>query len=244
MLLQNNSHSRHRALQEDKGKLPMHQSTMPPSSHPQQQQQEELEHRAAAPMVNPNYYTKNSNSRQPTSDQPPPAAASTSSFASSASQAHPATPAGSSSLATSEPAIALITDTMMGHWLWKHPRHQGLLRASPPHQRYVWMHPYTRTLYWSTHAPGAPHRDVKTKSGKSPFNTLILHPHTHSLLLPIALIQDMKVVPNGTDQHLPASIQVTTSEGDMKLTAPDMETHATWVEVIPFFPRTHSFLSI
>lgn len=48
-----------------------------------------------------------------------------------------------------------------------------------------------------------------------------------------AYIEDMTVVPNHNQIDLPkVSINVSTSEGDMRLTAPDMDTHKTWVEVI------------
>ncbi|CAO3611389.1 unnamed protein product [Cunninghamella blakesleeana] len=117
-----------------------------------------------------------------------------------------------------EPTISLISETMMGHWLWKDPRHKRLIKSSnndaPSHQRFFWMHPYTRTLYWSTQAPGSSNKDIKTKS---------------------AYIEDMNVVPNHNQIDLPkVSINVSTSEGDMRLTAPDMDTHKTWVESLSY----------
>ena len=35
------------------------------------------------------------------------------------------------------------------------------------HRRYVWVHPYTKTIYWSQYNPGAEGtREQRAKSGK------------------------------------------------------------------------------
>ncbi|ORZ14479.1 meiotic cell cortex C-terminal pleckstrin homology-domain-containing protein [Absidia repens] len=241
-----------------KGKWPMNQPPSTPTPRQSHQSDSNVEtedsrhHHATSPThmarVNPNYFTKgndhgsndsyynNNNNISATGTGASAgagaagAAASTLSFASSQQQPQQTTYPNSSATNTAttsassplaEPTIALITDTMMGHWLRKSPRNSGLLRnpLAQPHQRYVWMHPYTRTLYWSTHAPGTPNRDGKTKS---------------------AFIESMKVVPN-PDEHLGSpqvSIQVSTSEGDMNLTAPDMNTHNTWAESLSYILST------
>ncbi|CAO3590592.1 unnamed protein product [Absidia cylindrospora] len=252
VLQQQNRGNSDRAIypENSKGKWPMNQAA-PSTPTPRQSDQSDSgvetedsrHHHATSPThmarVNPNYYTKGNdhgsndsyyNNNNSATGATAGAAASTLSFASSQQQpqqtAYPnssatttATTSAGSPLA--EPTIALITDTMMGHWLRKSPRNSGLLRnpLAQPHQRYVWMHPYTRTLYWSTHAPGTPNRDGKTKS---------------------AFIESMKVVPN-PDEHLGSpqvSIQVSTSEGDMNLTAPDMNTHNTWAESLSYILST------
>jgi hypothetical protein len=63
--------------------------------------------------------------------------------------------------------IGLITQTMIGDWLYKYTRKTvGNGISENRHQRYFWIHPYTRTLYWSTNAPGLNDHGGKAKSGK------------------------------------------------------------------------------
>ncbi|RJE24091.1 hypothetical protein PHISCL_03580 [Aspergillus sclerotialis] len=62
--------------------------------------------------------------------------------------------------------IQAITQTMIGEFLWKYTRKTvtGDM-SSTRHRRYFWVHPYTRTLYWSEHAPqSAGKAELKTKS--------------------------------------------------------------------------------
>lgn len=70
--------------------------------------------------------------------------------------------------ATTDPAmINLITQTMIGDWMYKYTRKAvGGGLSENRHQRYFWIHPYTRTLYWSTNAPGVDGNEAKAKSGK------------------------------------------------------------------------------
>ncbi|TPX14870.1 uncharacterized protein E0L32_004979 [Thyridium curvatum] len=50
--------------------------------------------------------------------------------------------------------IQAITQTMIGETLWKYTRKAGRGEMSGyRHQRYFWIHPYTRTLYWSERDP-------------------------------------------------------------------------------------------
>ncbi|KAI7849887.1 meiotic cell cortex C-terminal pleckstrin homology-domain-containing protein [Circinella umbellata] len=63
--------------------------------------------------------------------------------------------------------IGLITQTMIGDWLWKYTRKSvGDQLSDYRHKRYFWIHPYTRTLYWSVRAPGTHGDESKVKSGK------------------------------------------------------------------------------
>ncbi|SAM09468.1 hypothetical protein [Absidia glauca] len=64
--------------------------------------------------------------------------------------------------------ISAITQTMIGEWMWKHTRKQlGSGISVNKHKRFFWVHPYTRTLYWSTHEPGADADEAKAKSAPS-----------------------------------------------------------------------------
>ncbi|SPN99745.1 related to AMI1 protein [Cephalotrichum gorgonifer] len=50
--------------------------------------------------------------------------------------------------------IQAITQTMIGEFLWKYTRKTGRGEMSENrHRRYFWVHPYTRTLYWSDRDP-------------------------------------------------------------------------------------------
>jgi predicted nucleic acid-binding Zn-ribbon protein len=62
--------------------------------------------------------------------------------------------------------IQAITQTMIGEYLWKYTRKAGRGEMSEKrHRRYFWVHPYTRTLYWSERDPSnAGRSELRTKS--------------------------------------------------------------------------------
>ncbi|XP_044721887.1 PH domain-containing protein [Hirsutella rhossiliensis] len=62
--------------------------------------------------------------------------------------------------------IQAITQTMIGEFLWKYTRKPGRGEISENrHRRYFWVHPYTRTLYWSDRDPSTAGRtELKAKS--------------------------------------------------------------------------------
>ncbi|KAG5935027.1 hypothetical protein E4U53_000544 [Claviceps sorghi] len=62
--------------------------------------------------------------------------------------------------------IQAITQTMIGEFLWKYTRKTGRGELSENrHRRYFWVHPYTRTLYWSNSDPStAGKTELKAKS--------------------------------------------------------------------------------
>jgi hypothetical protein len=62
--------------------------------------------------------------------------------------------------------IQAITQTMIGEYLWKYTRKAGRGEMSEKrHRRYFWVHPYTRTLYWSDRDPSTAGRlELKAKS--------------------------------------------------------------------------------
>jgi hypothetical protein len=63
--------------------------------------------------------------------------------------------------------LGLLTQTMIGAWMWKYTRKTvGNGYSGKPHKRFCWIHPYTRTLYWSTAEPGVGEAESKAKSGK------------------------------------------------------------------------------
>lgn len=70
-------------------------------------------------------------------------------FAQNASQA---------TLPSEQPPASLVpavTRTMMGDWMYKYTRNVvGGGISEKKHRRFFWVHPYTRTLYWSSSKPG------------------------------------------------------------------------------------------
>jgi hypothetical protein len=63
--------------------------------------------------------------------------------------------------------ISAITKTMIGDWLWKYTRRTvGGGISEHRHRRFFWVHPYTRTLYWSAVEPGVDGSEALAKSGK------------------------------------------------------------------------------
>lgn len=62
--------------------------------------------------------------------------------------------------------IQAITQTMIGEYLWKYTRKTGRGELSENrHRRYFWVHPYTRTLYWSDRDPTSGGRaELRAKS--------------------------------------------------------------------------------
>ncbi|KAL7919367.1 hypothetical protein ACQKWADRAFT_323045 [Trichoderma austrokoningii] len=62
--------------------------------------------------------------------------------------------------------IQAITQTMIGEYIWKYTRKAGRGEHSEKrHRRYFWVHPYTRTIYWSEKDPSTAGRtEMKAKS--------------------------------------------------------------------------------
>ncbi|KAH8121157.1 hypothetical protein FP744_10002108 [Trichoderma asperellum] len=62
--------------------------------------------------------------------------------------------------------IQAITQTMIGEYIWKYTRKTGRGELSEKrHRRYFWVHPYTRTIYWSEKDPSTAGRtEMKAKS--------------------------------------------------------------------------------
>ncbi|ORX51218.1 hypothetical protein DM01DRAFT_1086309 [Hesseltinella vesiculosa] len=112
-----------------------------------------------------------------------------------------------------DPAIASITQTMIGEWLIKYtrkPMQQGFSERC--HQRYFWIHPYTRTLYWCQRAPGADGGELKAKS---------------------AFVENITVLPPMEHDDMP-TILIHTTTRQLKIMAPNKERHALWLESLNY----------
>lgn len=114
--------------------------------------------------------------------------------------------------------IQAITQTMIGEFLWKYTRKPGRPEMSNTrHRRYFWVHPYTRTLYWSEQDPQtAGGRELKAKS---------------------VAIESVRVV--GDDNPMPPglhrkSLEVVTPGRKVRFTAGTGARHETWFNALSY----------
>lgn len=67
-------------------------------------------------------------------------------------------------------AINAVTQSMIGDWMTKTTRKYVVNKTGVSqykrHRRYCWIHPYTRTLYWSATQPDVDHHESKAKQGE------------------------------------------------------------------------------
>ncbi|KAG0216569.1 hypothetical protein BGX33_012508 [Mortierella sp. NVP41] len=113
--------------------------------------------------------------------------------------------------------IQLITQTMIGDYLWKYTRRRmATMMNEKMHWRYVWVHPYTKTMHWSLKNPGS--GGPSQLSGKS------------ALILAVTQITDE--IPNS---DLPTvSLLIQTTSRNIKLKAPTREKHDLWLRSISY----------
>ncbi|KAI8371868.1 hypothetical protein BD560DRAFT_106013 [Blakeslea trispora] len=110
--------------------------------------------------------------------------------------------------------IQLITQTMVGDWLYKYTRKMvGGGISEKRHQRYFWLHPYSRRLFWSTSAPISDGNEGKAKC---------------AVIEDISVVSDSNTSPEGTPN---ISLLIQTSHRQIKLTAPNINVHDRWFEV-------------
>lgn len=81
----------------------------------------------------------------------------------------PMTPSQGNIMSSTDPTIIhAITQTMIGEFLYKYTRRNfSKGHGERRHKRFFWVHPYTRTLYWSSGDPGSTNvSEQSAKSGK------------------------------------------------------------------------------
>jgi hypothetical protein len=126
----------------------------------------------------------------------------------------PGVPAG-----TTDPRmIQAITQTMIGEYLWKYTRKTGREAMSETrHRRFFWIHPYTRTLYWSDRDPqSADKSQLKSKS---------------VAIESVEQVADPNPLPPGLHQ---VSLLVHTPGRSMKFTATTGQRHETWYNALNY----------
>jgi hypothetical protein len=114
--------------------------------------------------------------------------------------------------------INAITQTMIGEYLWKYTRKAGRGAMSENrHRRYFWVHPYTRTLYWSDRDPSQAGRaELKAKS--VPIEA-------------VRVVTDDNPMPPGLHRK---SLVIITPGRSVKFTATTGQRHETWFNALSY----------
>jgi len=141
--------------------------------------------------------------------------------------------------------IHAITQTMIGEFLYKYTRRTiGKGVGEKRHKRFFWVHPYTKTLYWSSADPGSSNvSESSAKSGMLLFFCLSLSQGS-GLLVTTAYIEGVRSVldpnpmPPGLYQY---SVVISTPQREMKITAPTKDRHDIWLNVCFFLFSFFSF---
>lgn len=114
--------------------------------------------------------------------------------------------------------IQAITQTMIGEFLWKYTRKAGRGEMSNNrHRRFFWVHPYTRTLYWSDQDPATAGRaELKAKS---------------VAIEAVQVVRDDNPMPPGLHRK---SLVIITPGRSVKLTATTGQRHETWFNALSY----------
>ena len=125
---------------------------------------------------------------------------------------------GAHDFGTDPRVIQAITQTMIGEFLWKYTRKAGRSEMSETrHRRYFWVHPYTKTLYWSDQDPQTAGRtELKAKS---------------VLIESVHVIQDNNPNPPGLHRK---SLEVVTPGRRVRFTASTGQRHETWFNALNY----------
>jgi hypothetical protein len=127
-------------------------------------------------------------------------------------------PNGMAAGTTDPRMIQAITQTMIGEYLWKYTRKTGREGLSENrHRRFFWIHPYTRTLYWSDRDPQtAGKTELKGKS---------------VAIESVQEVEDDNPLPPGLHQK---SLIIGTPGRSIKFTAPTGQRHETWFNALNY----------
>ena len=114
--------------------------------------------------------------------------------------------------------IQAITQTMIGEFMWKYTRKAGRGDMSNNrHRRFFWVHPYTRTLYWSDQDPAQGGRaQLKAKS---------------VAIEAVHVVTDDNPMPPGLHRK---SLVIVTPGRNVKFTATTGQRHETWFNALSY----------
>lgn len=115
--------------------------------------------------------------------------------------------------------IQAITQTMIGEFLWKYTRKTGRDEMSENrHRRYFWVHPYTRTLYWSERDPTTTGQRSEARTKSIPIEA-------------VRVVTDDNPMPPG----LPRKSLIVVSPGrTVKFTCTTNQRHETWLNALSY----------
>lgn len=121
--------------------------------------------------------------------------------------------------ATDPRMITAITQTMIGEYLWKYTRTplSSSSISSNRHRRFFWVHPYTRTLYWSEQDPST--------AGKSQLKAKSV------AIEAVRVTADENAYPPGL---FAKSLVVVTPSRELVFTAPTSQRHETWFNALSY----------
>ncbi|KAL9101236.1 MAG: hypothetical protein Q9163_003492 [Psora crenata] len=121
-------------------------------------------------------------------------------------------------LGTDPRMIQAITQTMIGEMMWKYTRKAGRVdMSSTRHRRFFWVHPYTRTLYWSDRDPATANRaELKSKS---------------VAIDAVRVVTDDNPMPPGLHRK---SLIIVTPGRSVKITAQTSQRHETWFNALSY----------
>ncbi|KAF2638581.1 hypothetical protein P280DRAFT_74120 [Massarina eburnea CBS 473.64] len=117
--------------------------------------------------------------------------------------------------------IQAITQTMFGEFMWKYTRKTGGGGAisGTRHRRYFWIHPFTRTLYWSKDGPTRGPHQMNAKS---------------VAIESVYAVEDNNPLPPGLHEK---SIVITTPGRMIQFTATTSQRHDTWMNALQYLLR-------
>lgn len=114
--------------------------------------------------------------------------------------------------------IQAITQTMIGEYLWKYTRKAGRSETSNTrHRRFFWVHPYTRTLYWSEKDPSTAGKNMLRAKSVA--------------IDSVRAMTDDNAFPPGLHRR---SIVVVTPGREIVFTAPTGQRHETWFNALSY----------
>ncbi|KAI2615406.1 hypothetical protein GGR54DRAFT_299344 [Hypoxylon sp. NC1633] len=114
--------------------------------------------------------------------------------------------------------IQAITQTMIGEYLWKYTRKTGRGELSENrHRRYFWVHPYTRTLYWSDRDPSSA-RQSELKAKSIPIEA-------------VRIVADDNPMPPGLHRK---SLVIISPGRTIKFTCTTGQRHETWFNALSY----------
>lgn len=126
--------------------------------------------------------------------------------------------------------IQALTHAMIGDWIYKYTRRYVAGKTgNRRHYRYFWIHPYTKTLYWSYTQPDVDHDESRSKRGRYQVASFI-----YPLLILfyiLAFIRDVYNIPCPQPSSTPFHLMVRTPTRDIVLQANDFEQHQLWLVV-------------